>query len=364
MFILKCRLQYLRDIGASMSPFNAFLFQQGLQTLSLRMERHSQNALAVANWLEGRDEVEWVAYPGLKSSPWNKRAREVPAQRAGCDHRVRAEGRCRGRQELHRQPRALQSSRERRRRAQLGDPSCQHDPQPAHGGRADDDRRHARPRPPVGRNRDDRRHPRRPRRRASSREIVVVPMSAAGREPIPVTGAWRPGDPPGRRKFVMLFDDRPLLLRAGGSLSPITVAYETWGEPNRDASNAVLVCHTLTGDSHAAGPVEPGHAQLGWWNALIGPGTRDRHRPLPCRVPECPRWLPGVDRTVIARSRDAAAVRFALSRHHDSRPSRRGSGAGRGVGNRALERSDWGLDGRPARARMDRRNSRRESNGP
>src|SRR3954451_7481406 len=58
MFVLKCRLQYLRDIGASMSPFNAFLFQQGLQTLSLRMERHSQNALAVAKWLEGRDEVE------------------------------------------------------------------------------------------------------------------------------------------------------------------------------------------------------------------------------------------------------------------------------------------------------------------
>jgi O-acetylhomoserine (thiol)-lyase len=76
MFILKCRLQYLRDIGASMSPFNAFLFQQGLQTLSLRMERHSQNALAVANWLEGRDEVEWVAYPGLKSSPWHERAQK------------------------------------------------------------------------------------------------------------------------------------------------------------------------------------------------------------------------------------------------------------------------------------------------
>jgi O-acetylhomoserine (thiol)-lyase len=74
MFVLKCRLQYLRDIGASIAPFNSFLFLQGLQTLSLRMERHSQNALAVAEWLEGRDEVEWVAYPGLKSSKWKKRA--------------------------------------------------------------------------------------------------------------------------------------------------------------------------------------------------------------------------------------------------------------------------------------------------
>ncbi len=74
MFVLKCRLQYLRDLGASIAPFNSFLFLQGLQTLSLRMERHSQNALAVAEWLEGRDEVEWVAYPGLKSSKWKKRA--------------------------------------------------------------------------------------------------------------------------------------------------------------------------------------------------------------------------------------------------------------------------------------------------
>ncbi len=76
MYVLKCRLQYLRDLGAAIAPFNSFLFLQGLQTLSLRMERHSQNALAVAQWLEGRDEVEWVAYPGLKSSRWNARAQQ------------------------------------------------------------------------------------------------------------------------------------------------------------------------------------------------------------------------------------------------------------------------------------------------
>ncbi len=73
-YILKARLQYMRDVGAAVSPFNAFLFIQGLETLSLRMERHSQNALAVAQWLEARDEVEWVKYPGLASSPWNERA--------------------------------------------------------------------------------------------------------------------------------------------------------------------------------------------------------------------------------------------------------------------------------------------------
>jgi len=75
-YILKARLQYMRDLGAAGSPFNAFLFIQGLETLSLRMERHSQNALAVAQWLEARDEVEWVKYPGLASSPWNERARK------------------------------------------------------------------------------------------------------------------------------------------------------------------------------------------------------------------------------------------------------------------------------------------------
>jgi O-acetylhomoserine (thiol)-lyase len=73
-YILKARLQLMRDIGAAVSPFNAFLFIQGLETLSVRLDRHCQNAQAVAEWLEARDEVEWVYYPGLASSPWHDRA--------------------------------------------------------------------------------------------------------------------------------------------------------------------------------------------------------------------------------------------------------------------------------------------------
>jgi homoserine O-acetyltransferase len=88
----------------------------------------------------------------------------------------------------------------------------------------------------------------------------------------PVTGAWRPGDAPGRRQFATLFTDRPLALRAGGALSSVTVAYETWGSLNGGASNALLLLHALTGDSHAAGAAEAGHSQLGWWSPLIGPG--------------------------------------------------------------------------------------------
>ena len=75
-FILKARVQGLRDTGAALSPFNAWLFLQGLETLHLRMERHSQNALAVAKHLEGHPGVEWVNYPGLASSKYAARAKK------------------------------------------------------------------------------------------------------------------------------------------------------------------------------------------------------------------------------------------------------------------------------------------------
>jgi O-acetylhomoserine (thiol)-lyase len=68
-YIVKCRTQLLRDLGPAMSPFNAFLFLQGIETLSLRMERHSSNALKVAKYLSEHQKVDWVAYPGLQSHP-------------------------------------------------------------------------------------------------------------------------------------------------------------------------------------------------------------------------------------------------------------------------------------------------------
>lgn len=73
-FILKARVQGLRDTGAALSPFNSWLLLQGLETLHLRMERHSQNALAVAKHLEKHPGVEWVNYPGLESSKYAARA--------------------------------------------------------------------------------------------------------------------------------------------------------------------------------------------------------------------------------------------------------------------------------------------------
>ncbi|WP_344607080.1 homoserine O-acetyltransferase MetX [Streptomyces glaucus] len=86
----------------------------------------------------------------------------------------------------------------------------------------------------------------------------------------PATGAWQEGDPPGRRRWHTLA--RPLPLEAGGELPGVRLAFETWGRLAPDRSNAVLVLHALTGDSHAAGPAEPGHPTPGWWDGLIGPG--------------------------------------------------------------------------------------------
>ncbi|MGA4688909.1 bifunctional o-acetylhomoserine/o-acetylserine sulfhydrylase [Rhodococcus sp. AB351] len=82
-YALKARVQLLRDMGAAVSPFNAFLISQGLETLSLRIERHVENAQKVAEFLEGRPEITSVAYAGLKSSPWYDRARQLTPRGAG-----------------------------------------------------------------------------------------------------------------------------------------------------------------------------------------------------------------------------------------------------------------------------------------
>ena len=75
-YIIKARTQFLRDMGSCMSPFNAFLFLQGLETLHLRMPRHSENALKLAKWLEKQPQVTWVNYPGLESHPDYKLAKK------------------------------------------------------------------------------------------------------------------------------------------------------------------------------------------------------------------------------------------------------------------------------------------------
>ena len=83
-FIAKVRIEGLRDHGAALSPFNAFQILQGLETLDIRIKKHSENALALAKWLKDHDEVEWVKYPGLEDDPYYELAKEyLPKGQSG-----------------------------------------------------------------------------------------------------------------------------------------------------------------------------------------------------------------------------------------------------------------------------------------
>ena len=98
---------------------------------------------------------------------------------------------------------------------------------------------------------------------------AVDPAWPGDRGPIPATGAWLPGDPVGDRKFVHIDD---FVTGAGVDLGRITIAYESWGSLNEDRSNAVLILHALTGDSHVVGQASDAHATAGWWPDVVGPG--------------------------------------------------------------------------------------------
>jgi homoserine O-acetyltransferase/O-succinyltransferase len=107
------------------------------------------------------------------------------------------------------------------------------------------------------------------RARARSHTIASrVPLPE--RPPVPASAAWRDGDPVGRRQFA---DLGPFALESGGRLPAVRLAYETWGELNEDGTNAVLVLHALTGDSHVTGAAEDGHPTAGWWASMVGPGA-------------------------------------------------------------------------------------------
>ncbi len=83
-FITRARVEGLRDLGPCQSPFNAFLLLQGLETLSLRVDRQASNALELARWLESQPDVSWVSYPGLESHAWHHRARRYLRNGFGC----------------------------------------------------------------------------------------------------------------------------------------------------------------------------------------------------------------------------------------------------------------------------------------
>ena len=83
-FMVKARAEILRNIGPCQNPFGAFLLLQGLETLSLRVHRQAENALELARWLESRDDVAWVTYPGLESHPNHEMAKKYMKNGFGC----------------------------------------------------------------------------------------------------------------------------------------------------------------------------------------------------------------------------------------------------------------------------------------
>ena len=98
--------------------------------------------------------------------------------------------------------------------------------------------------------------------------VPYGPLSYDG--PPPATGAWREGFPVGERRFLDVGD---VEVTAGVTIPEVRVAYQTWGSLNDERTNAVYVCHALTGDSHVTGEAGPGHLTAGWWAGLVGPGA-------------------------------------------------------------------------------------------
>lgn len=243
-YILTCRTHWLRDLGGALSPLNAFLFLQGLETLHLRMPAHCANGLAVAKFLEAHPSVNRVNYPGLPSHPHYALGAEVPAQGSRLDPRVWDQGRPGGRAEVHRVRQAGLAPGQHRRRQDAGDPSGHHHAQPANP-RGTPGRRHCR------------------RLRASQRRFGGQRRSLCrlGSGPSGVAEVSEPGIMQSDRfdssdsvrnarplKHVQSVTfSGPFPLELGRELPEVTVAFETYGQLSPCRDNAVLVCHAALG---------------------------------------------------------------------------------------------------------------------
>ncbi len=162
-YIIKARVQLLRDLGAAIAPQSAWLLIQGIETLSLRIERHVQNAQEIAEWLENHDgrRVGQLLGPALLALVRRGERVRPEGRRRGAV--VRAQGRRRGRPRVRQHPVAVQPPRQHRRRALARHPPGVDHALAAHARAAAHDRRHAGPRAPLGRPRERRRPQGRPR---------------------------------------------------------------------------------------------------------------------------------------------------------------------------------------------------------
>ena len=134
-FILKARVQILRDIGGCQAPFNSWLTLQGIETLSLRMERHVANTRACGRVPAGASTVSWVMYPGLPSHPDHERAKKYLPKGAGAMLGFGIKGGVAAGKKFIDEPEAVQPPGQRGRRQEPGDPPGHDDAQPAERGR-------------------------------------------------------------------------------------------------------------------------------------------------------------------------------------------------------------------------------------
>ena len=354
-YVGRARTVLLRNTGAALSPFNAFLLLQGLETLPLRMERHFQNAQAVAEHLANHPQVSWVNYPGLSNDPYHEVASRTLRGGYGALVTFGIEG---GREAGRAFIEGLAMFSHL---ANIGDAKSLaiHPATTTHSQLNEEElepgRRHAGHGAPRGRHRAHRRHPRRHRpgagEGASACHRLTRSMSATS------SGASSLGLV--ETRTVTLFDERnPLVLASGATLAPVEVAYETYGTLNADRSNAVYVCHALTGDAHAAGSHGDG-GRPGWWDTMIGPGKpidTDKLFVISSNL------LGGCNGTTGPSSLDPAhrrAVRAALPRDRHARPRDGASCALPPSRRRAPALRDRRLARRHAGAAVDARCARR-----
>ena len=189
-FAIACRVLGLRDLGPALSPFNAFLILNGIETLPLRMQRHSDNALAVAEHLAGHRQVAWVNYSGLPRRPLPQPRQEILPEGRGRGFHLRPQGRLRCRRQAGLEPQAVLAPREYRRHALARHPPGLHHPPPAHRRAARPGRGRLRGGAPLDRPRGHRRPDRRPR--PSPRRRLIRAPRAAAHPPYPERSSRRP----------------------------------------------------------------------------------------------------------------------------------------------------------------------------
>ena len=259
-FIIKARVQGLRDTGACLSPFNSFLLLQGTETLHLRMERHSENALKVAEFLGKHPDVEWVNYPGLASSKYHARANKYLPKGASS---LVTFG-IRGGYEAGK--RFINSVQLFSLLANLGDAKSLviHPASTTHQQLSEAEQRDTGVTPELVRlsvGIED------------IRDIIAISIAACGSRPancLPRSREFRRCKrqetdmsaqlEPTREGDLAFALNTPFRLEAGGSLQPVSIRYAIYGELNERRDNAVLVCHALSGSARAGD----------WWPEMFG----------------------------------------------------------------------------------------------